>query len=143
MQFQPRPLALKIGDTAGTLDLRKFEIKELRPEGGLWVPLFNGKDLGGWETFDKSPGRWKVVDGIITCDGPPSWLFTRRDDFKDFHFRIEARTSTGGNSGQYFRCQFGPGQPKGYFAQINNSDPGRSGAHRQPDALPSWPLGPT
>jgi hypothetical protein len=31
--------------------------------------------------------------------------------------------SAQGNSGQYFRCQFAPGTPIGYFAQINNSDP--------------------
>ena len=89
-----------------------------------FVSLFNGKDLKGWTTFPKGPGNWKVVGGNLTCSGAASYLFTERDDYKDFHFRVEARINTGGNSGQYFRCPFSPGTPNGYFAQINNSDPG-------------------
>ena len=101
--------------------MRGFVLAGPRPESS-WVQLFNGKDLTGWETFDKGTGRWKVVDGNLTCDGPCSYLFTKRDDFKDFHFRVEARLNARGNSGQYFRSRFEPGRPKGYYAQINNSD---------------------
>jgi hypothetical protein len=89
-----------------------------------FVLLFNGKDLTGWTAHPKGTGNWRVVDGNLTCSGPASYLFTERNDFKDFHFRIEARVNAKGNSGQYFRCQFGPNMPKGYWAQINNTDPG-------------------
>jgi tRNA A-37 threonylcarbamoyl transferase component Bud32 len=117
------PSKLEVGVAAVNSTIKPFApvFEGLQLENG-WVQLFNGKDLDGWETFDKGPGRWKVVDSSITCDGPPSYLFTKRDDYKDFHFRIEARANPRGNSGQYFRCQFGPNYPKGYFAQINNSD---------------------
>jgi uncharacterized protein (TIGR03067 family) len=98
--------------------------KRATAEDPGWVQLFNGKDLTGWTTFPKGPGGWKVVDGHLVCDGPTSYLFTERQDYKDFHFRVEARLGAKANSGQYFRCQFGPGHPKGYWAQMQNSDPG-------------------
>lgn len=53
--------------------------------------------------------------------GPASHLFSERGDYTDFHFRIEAKISHKGNSGQYFRTEFGPGFPKGYEAQINST----------------------
>ena len=38
-----------------------------------------------------------------------------------FHLRAEVSVNDGGNSGMYFRTQFGPGFPKGYEAQINST----------------------
>jgi hypothetical protein len=112
-----------------------------------WVPLFNGKDLTGWKIHPKPSGQipevlskakdgkvqaydgkladgkvvplWRVEDGILIGSGPPSHLFSERGDYQNFHYRIEAMINDGGNSGQYFRTQFGPGFPKGYEAQIN------------------------
>jgi Domain of Unknown Function (DUF1080) len=111
-----------------------------------WVQLFNGKDLSGWKVHPtphrditeiaekKSDGKviafegkvggkvvplWRVEDGAIIGGGPPSHLFTQRDDFADFHYRVEAKINDKGNSGQYFRTAFGPGFPTGYEAQIN------------------------
>jgi Domain of Unknown Function (DUF1080) len=111
-----------------------------------WVPLFNGKDLTGWKIHPK-PNRdigeiterkvdgkvvsfdgvvkgkkiplWRVEDGTIIGGGPSSHLFSDRDDYTDFHFRVEAKINDHGNSGQYFRTAFGPGFPTGYEAQIN------------------------
>ena len=42
----------------------------------------------------------------------------------------EIRLDAGSNSGMYFRTAFGPGFPKGYEAQVNNShrDPKRTGS---------------
>ena len=98
-------------------------------EGG-WVRLFNGKDLTGWKVHPSGTGNWKVEDGAIMGSGPASHLFTERGNFKNFHYRIEAKISDGGNSGQYFRTQFGPGFPKGYEAQINSTgrDPIKTGS---------------
>jgi len=111
-----------------------------------WVALFNGKDLTGWKihptphkdigeiTEKKADGKvtsfeamvrgkkvplWRVEDGTIVGGGPPSHLFSERDDYSDFHFRVEAKINDKGNSGQYFRTAFGPGFPTGYEAQIN------------------------
>jgi hypothetical protein len=86
-----------------------------------WVQLFNGKDLTGWKVFESGTGNWKVEDGAIVGSGPASHLFSESGEFANFHYRIEARINDGGNSGQYFRTQFGPGFPKGYEAQINST----------------------
>jgi hypothetical protein len=102
------------------------------PEAG-WVQLFNGKDLGGWKTFDPEQLKnWYVKDGILYSSGKTaSHLFSPRDDYENFHYRIEAKISDKGNSGQYFRTKFGKGYPKGYEAQINSNfppDPQRTGS---------------
>jgi len=96
-----------------------------------WVPLFNGKDLAGWKTHPSEPGKWTVEDGILIGRGKDrSHLFSERGDYENFHYRIEAKISDKGNSGQYFRTQFGPGYPKGYEAQINatHPDPQKTGS---------------
>ena len=89
--------------------------------GKGWIKLFNGKDLTGWEVYPKGLGKWVVEDGAIVGSGPASHLFTKRDDFTDFHVRAECLINDKGNSGLYFRTQFGPGFPKGYEAQINST----------------------
>lgn len=96
-----------------------------------WVQLFNGKDLTGWKTHPEAPGKWIVEEGILMGRGKDvSHLFSERGDYTDFHYRIEAKISDKGNSGQYFRTQFGPGYPKGYEAQINSNfpDPQKTGS---------------
>jgi hypothetical protein len=112
-----------------------------------WVQLFNGKDLTGWKLHPQpSPAiteviarqkdgkaagldgklkdgqavpLWRVENGVLVGSGPASHLFSERGDYENFQYRVEARINDGGNSGQYFRTQFGPGFPKGYEAQIN------------------------
>jgi hypothetical protein len=89
-----------------------------------WVQLFNGKNLDGWKTHAADKADWKVKDGILVGSGPHvGHLFTDRGDYRNFHFRLEAKISDGGNSGQYFRVKYGPSYPKGYEAQINSSHP--------------------
>jgi hypothetical protein len=49
-------------------------------------------------------------------------LFTERGDFEDFHLRVEARVNSVGNSGVFFRVEYGPSSltstPNGYEVQI-------------------------
>jgi hypothetical protein len=129
-----------------------------------WVPLFNGKDLTGWkihpepnkgaikkviekedggkvvgydaETKDgKTVSLWSVKDGMLVGAGPASHLFSEKDDYTDFHYRVEVKINDKGNSGQYFRTKFESGFPTGYEAQINatHGDWRRSGS-LYPDA---------
>jgi Domain of Unknown Function (DUF1080) len=95
-----------------------------------WVQLFDGKTLKGWKVYPEGTGEWKVEDGAIVGSGKASHLFSERGDYENFHYRVEALINDGGNSGQYFRTQFGGGFPKGYEAQINatHSDPIRTGS---------------
>jgi hypothetical protein len=101
-----------------------------QPREQGFVPLFNGKDSTGWKVYPSGTGTWRVEDGVLVGSGPASHLFTERDDYTNFHFRVEAMINDGGNSGQYVRAQFGPGFPKGYEAQINCShrDPVKTGS---------------
>jgi hypothetical protein len=117
---------------------------------GDWKPLFNGKDLTGWKMYpepnkgaikelikkeeggkvvayygklkdDKEVPLWRVEDGILIGSGPHSHLFSERGDYENFRYRVEVMINDHGNSGQYFRTQFGPDFPKGYEAQINST----------------------
>jgi Tfp pilus assembly protein PilF len=93
-------------------------------------PLFNGRDLTGWKVFPGEPNNWRVEQGRLVGGGRLSYLFTERGDYQDFHFRVEARISNGGNSGQFFRAEFAPRVSKGYEAQIGSTcdDPQRTGS---------------
>jgi hypothetical protein len=136
-----------------------------------WMPLFNGKDLTGWTTHPSpNPGAyqkvvevkseagavvgfsgeakdgkliplWLVKDGLLTGSGPHSHLFTVKDDYTDFHYRVEAKINDKGNSGQYSRATLAPGFPPGYEAQINatGGDPIRTGS-LYPDGRTKLPM---
>jgi len=92
-----------------------------------WKPLFNGKNLDGWEVIGE--GQWTVMaDGtllgqrigdlrkMLTPGGPlptpqqfkgwvdtQSWLYTKRNDFGEFDLHLEYWTKTTGNSGVSIR----------------------------------------
>lgn len=91
--------------------------------------MFDGKTLNGWKTAD-NPESWTVRNGVITGDGERSHLFYMVEQCSNCEFKAEVRLNHGGNSGMYFRTEFGPGFPKGYEAQVNNShgDPKRTGS---------------
>jgi hypothetical protein len=95
-----------------------------------FVQLFNGKDLTGWKTHPQDKAKWEVKDGVLVGTGPAGHLFSERGDYENFVYRVEAKINDHGNSGQYFRTEFGPSFPKGYEAQINSthSDPVRTGS---------------
>jgi hypothetical protein len=114
-----RFLALLAGLAALTLALAPVAADDKKDE--KWTPLFNGKDLTGWKTHPKNPGKWRVEDGILIGSGPASHLFSERGDYENFRFRVEVAIGDKSNSGQYFRTKFGPGFPDGYEAQINST----------------------
>jgi choice-of-anchor C domain-containing protein len=93
-----------------------------------WVELFNGRDLTNWKTHPDKPGKWVVEDGVLVSRGDEtSHLFSERGNFENFHLSVEAQINDKGNSGIYFRSEFGLNLvaggktgtfPKGYEAQI-------------------------
>src|SRR5262249_47638956 len=87
-----------------------------------WVSMFDGKTLDGWKA-NENPDSWKVVDGAIVGDGPASHLFWMVQECENCEFRAEVKLNHAGNSGMYFRTSFGPGFPKGYEAQVENTSP--------------------
>jgi hypothetical protein len=87
-----------------------------------WISMFDGKTLDGWKAGN-NPESWKVVDGAIVGDGPASHLFWMARECEDCEFRAEVKLNHSGNSGMYVRAAFGPGFPKGYEAQVENTSP--------------------
>jgi hypothetical protein len=90
-----------------------------------WTPLFNGKDLTGWKIHPDQPGDWRVEQGVLVGHvTKPGHLFSKHGDYENFHFRVEAKISAGGDSGQHFRCEYGFHDPdskdrvRGYEANI-------------------------
>lgn len=98
-----------------------------KPDAAGWMPLMDGKTLSGWEAVD--PGNWEIKDGVLFGKGPRSHLFSPAT-YTNMEFKAEIRLNHKGNSGMYFRAQKGPGWPKGYEAQVENtsSDPQRTGS---------------
>ncbi len=94
-----------------------------------WIPIFNSQTLDGWKA-NENPGSWTIKDGSIRGDGPVSHLFYMNEKCQNCEFKAEVRINHGGNSGMFFRTAFGPGFPKGYEAQIDNThtDPIRTGS---------------
>jgi hypothetical protein len=74
-----------------------------RDEQGF-VPVFNGRDLSGWQG---AVDNYEVVDGTIRCkQGVGGTLYTH-EEYKDFVVRLELRLPPGGNNGLAIRY---PGQ---------------------------------
>lgn len=85
-------------------------------------PLFNGKNLDGWEV--DTPGLWQVVDGVIIGKSPGlkynDFLRTGKH-YSDFILKVKFRLVDGkGNSGVQFRSEPVPGSHEvaGYQADI-------------------------
>ena len=89
-------------------------------------PLFNGKDLTGW---DGNPKFWSVVDGVIqgqtTKENPTSgntFLIWRDGQVDDFELRAQFKI-VGGNSGiQYRSKDLGNWVVGGYQADFDASN---------------------
>jgi hypothetical protein len=94
-----------------------------------WTELFNGRDLDGWRP-QNGPGSWKVVDGLLTGDGPMCHLFYtgpfHNADFKNFELEAECMTRQSCNSGVYIHTEWQETNwpQKGCEIQVNNTQPG-------------------
>jgi len=99
------------------------------PNAEGWISLFDGKSLNGWK-INENPESWKVVDGLIVCNGQRSHLFSEKE-YADFAFKADVKASKNSNSGMYFRTKFELAWPTGYEAQVNNTyvkDPRKTGS---------------
>jgi hypothetical protein len=92
--------------------------QKARSEGDKtgFKPLFNGKDLAGWEPTGNA--KWTVVDGMLVGtqgeNNAPGDLFTKQS-FKDFELTCTYRAEWPCNSGIWFRYQ---SPEKAYQADI-------------------------
>ena len=96
-----------------------FRNIRLRPLG--LKPLFNGKDLTGWNTNRADKSKFTVTPaGEIAVKNGPGQLETD-DTFGDFVMQLDCKVNGDGlNSGIFFRCI--PGDVlMGYESQIHNA----------------------
>jgi hypothetical protein len=100
-----------------------------RHKADEWISMFDGTSLEGWKANER-PESWTVKNGAITGDGAASHLFWMTEKCVNCEFKAEVKINHGGNSGMYFRTAFGPGFPKGYESQVDNThaDPVRTGS---------------
>lgn len=84
------------------------EAAEAKPAEDGFVPLFDGKTLGGWQTT----GNWIIEkDGVVTLKpraGEEGWqrydaYLTTARKYKDFILDLEFKIGKGGNSGVFLR----------------------------------------
>jgi hypothetical protein len=94
------------------------------PQGGGWTPLFNGKDLNGWEHV--GPGAMIVENGLIKTSGGMGLLWWTREPVGDCTIRVVYRMrDTNDNSGIFIRIPIKPREEwmpvhYGYEVQIYN-----------------------
>jgi 3-keto-disaccharide hydrolase len=82
--------------------------KLARPDPAAWTtpePIFNGKDLTGWEPFNPATNHWVVKDGELVNEEKGSNLKTTQK-FDDFKLHIEFNCPDKGNSGVYLRGRY-------------------------------------
>ena len=79
-----------------------------RPMPKAWSdpePLFNGKDLTGWEPIGTRPNHWVARDGELVNEASGANLKTTRK-FDDFKLHVEFNCPDKGNSGIYLRGRY-------------------------------------
>lgn len=93
-----------------------------------WRPLFNGKNLDGWEKV--GDGVWTVMsDGILLGDRTPkeshdqAWVYTTAE-FGEFDLELDYWTRLGGNSGVSLRDA-----TRGKFAVYPNHNREKTPSH--------------
>jgi hypothetical protein len=96
--------------------------QETRKEG--WRPLFNGKDLGGWEHV--GPGKMVVEDGVIRTEGGMGLLWYTGEKLGNCTIRVVYKTTNRrSNSGVFIRIADRPKDEwyavhHGYEVQISD-----------------------
>ena len=97
----------KRGATTSALNgVRAPELKRSAP--GAWTapePLFNGKNLDGWQPFGNPDSHWVVKDGLLVNEEHGANLKSVRT-FDDFKAHYEVKCPDGGNSGFYLRGRY-------------------------------------
>ena len=68
-------------------------------------PLFNGRNLEGWEPIGTAASHWTVRDGELVNEAHGANLRTTRT-FDDFQLHIEVNCPADGNSGIYLRGRY-------------------------------------
>jgi type 1 glutamine amidotransferase len=117
---------IALQDHGHAVRFRNILIRDLSPDPdpGDFEPIFNGRDLAGWEP--RGGGAWSVEDGVLVGRDGPGHLFSTAV-YTDLEIRAFVKVAPRGNSGIYFRAVPRPESPDswplGYEAQVDHHDP--------------------
>lgn len=121
VQAQPQEPVLKRAQAL--LDQIAKERNAAGAEEGF-VPMFNGKDLSGWE--QKGGAWWSAADGVLKAESTAATplasnnhLIWRGGTPGDFEMRAEFRLSKSSNSGIQLRAEDKFDRDSGYQADMN------------------------
>jgi hypothetical protein len=74
---------------------RNIRIKPLPPQG--YIPLFNGRDLGGWR--EVGHGSWSVENGLLVFEGKAAGRLLSEQMHGDFRLKLDYRLTEGAGGG--------------------------------------------
>lgn len=89
---------------SGAMEFSGAMALSAEPAEDGFEPLFNGKDLSGWQQEGRS--GFAARDGMLICNGGgnwPAWLRTT-EVFENFVLRMEYKTRFGAESGVFFHA---------------------------------------
>ena len=69
------------------------------PPESKFTPLYNGKDLSGWQAKDGKIEGWKSDGELLSCTGSGGGWLRSEKQYSDFVLKLEFRIPAGGNSG--------------------------------------------
>ncbi|MBX6312478.1 MAG: DUF1080 domain-containing protein [Isosphaeraceae bacterium] len=115
----PRSLSLALAVCLLPITAPALADEKGAPEG--FTPLFNGKDLDGWQMVN-TQDNFFVKDGVLVMNRGTGWLASEKT-FGDFELRLRYRFVTpGADSGVFIRASL-EGKPwTNYGYQIQNMD---------------------
>jgi hypothetical protein len=94
---------------------------------GQWQPLFNGKNLDGWQHV--GPGEFVIENGLLKTTGGMGLLWYTKEKISNSVVRVVFKVPdpANGNSGVFIRIPTEPTEPwmpvnKGYEVQIDFSE---------------------
>ncbi len=127
--------------------LALFSALALTSQAQQWEPLFNGKNLSGWQQLN-GKAKYLVKDNTIVGQpvlGQPNSFLCTKKQYGDFILEFEFRVSDGINSGVQFRSaatkDYQNGRVHGYQFEIDPSDRAwTGGVYDEADRLWIYPL---
>lgn len=72
-----------------------------------FVPLFNGKNLDGWQGLGGDTSSYYVKDGLLICKGDGRKMIFTDKQYANFVLRVDVKLDPGGNNGVGIRAKLG------------------------------------
>ncbi len=70
-----------------------------------FVPIFNGKSLGGWVGRNDDTSSYYVKDGMLICKATGRIHIYTKKEYSNFVLRLQVKMDPGGNNGVGIRTQ--------------------------------------